>query len=253
MKNLFFSGIYVIFSLFVLSFIWHILSSLAPSLPSIDTVALAIYERAINPFYDNGPNDKGIGIQLGVSLLRVLTGFVIGSLVAIPLGVLMGINKGLNNVLNPIVQLLRPVSPLAWFPVGLAALQDSNKAAVFTIAITSLWPILINTLVGVGSIPADYKNVAKVYAFPLWTYLLKVVLPYSLPYIFTGLRVGIGIAWMVIVASEMLAGGTGIGFFVWDSYNAGRLDFVLTAIVFIGTVGFAVDTVFALLIRRFSH
>lgn len=240
---------YLALALLLLVLGWQALSALAPALPSAAQVAGALAERLSHPLYDQGPNDKGIGLQLAASLLRVLAGFALGGLVAIPLGVVMGLSPRLYALLNPLVQLLRPVSPLAWFPVGLAALQNSHQAAVLTIALTSLWPALINTMAGVAALPQDYRNVARVYAFPFRTYLLRVVLPYSLPHILTGLRIGLGTAWMVIVATEMLAGGTGIGFFVWDSYNSGRLEYVLAAILLIGGVGLLLDAVFARLIR----
>ncbi|MEN3027923.1 MAG: nitrate ABC transporter permease [Aquificaceae bacterium] len=177
------------------------------------------------------------------SLKRVFLGFLIGSLIALPLGFLIGMSQKIRSLLNPIVQVLRPVSPMAWFPIGLAVLKGSNEASIFVITITSLWPTLINTAVGVSSVPEDYRNVARVFGFSTYTYLTKVLIPYAMPYILTGFRLSLGIGWMVIVASEMLAGGTGIGFFVWDSWNALNLENVLSAILLIGIVGLLIDTV----------
>jgi nitrate/nitrite transport system permease protein len=206
-----------------------------------------------NPFYDNGPNDKGVGIQVLFSLGRVFSGWMLGSLIAIPVGISMGANKRIMQALNPVVQVLRPVSPLAWYPIGLAAYHSAANAVVFAIIITSLWPTLINTMFGVSSLPKDYRNVARVFRFSSWKYLTKVLLPYSLPHILTGLRLSLGIAWMVIVAGEMLAGGTGIGFFVWDSWNALSLPRVISAILIIGIIGLVLDRGLDSLIRRVSY
>lgn len=231
--------------------LWHILShTVAPKVPDPLATLSTLWEMVRNPFYDNGPNDKGIAIQLATSLYRVGLGFLIGIAIALPIGVLIGASEALYKALNPVVQLLRPVSPLAWFPVGLAAFAASEKAAVFVIAICSLWPTLINTAVGVASVPEDYKNVARVFRFSPWKYLTRVLLPYALPYVLTGFRLGLGIAWMVIVAAEMLSGGTGVGFFVWDSYNALDLERVMAAILLIGLVGWAIDGVLSHLYRR---
>lgn len=238
----------------ILLLVWYVLShTVAPKVPDPAQTLGVFWRLLTHPFYDNGPNDKGIGLQLWFSLERVFVGFGLGALIAVPLGIVMGTSEGLRAVLNPVIQVLRPVSPLAWFPVGLAAFQASEQAAIFVIAICSLWPTLINTALGVGSIPQDYRNVARVYAFSPWTYLTRVVLPHSLLYVFTGFRLGMGIAWMVIVAAEMLAGGTGVGFFVWDSYNSGHLEYVMAAILFIGLVGWALDAVLGQLVKRFSH
>lgn len=205
------------------------------------------------PFYDHGPNDKGIGNQLFSSLGRVFTGFAIGTVIAIPLGLLMGASTMGMRLLNPIVQILRPVSPLAWFPLGLLAFKGSAGATIFVIVITSLWPTLVNTAFGVSSIPQDFKNVAKAFGFSTWRYVRKVLIPYSLPHIITGLRLGMGVAWLVIVAGEMLSGGMGIGFFVWDSWNALSLEKILCAIVIIGLVGLLLDKGFSALQKRVAY
>jgi nitrate/nitrite transport system permease protein len=188
-----------------------------------------------------------------MSLGRVFSGWAIGSLIAIPLGIAMGANRKIMQALNPVVQVLRPVSPLAWYPIGLAAYQSAASAVVFAIVITSLWPTLINTMFGVASLPKDYRNVARVFRFSHWQYLTKVLLPYSLPHLLTGLRLSLGIAWMVIVAGEMLAGGTGIGFFVWDSWNSLSLPKVISAILIIGVIGLVLDRGLEWLIRRASY
>ncbi len=206
-----------------------------------------------NPFYDNGPNDKGIGIQLGSSLIRVFIGFGLGSLVAIPAGVLIGASETCKKLFYPIVQLLRPVSPLAWFPIGLAVFKHAGEATIFVIFITSLWPTLINTAFGVASVPDDHRNVARAFAFSKTKYLMKILIPFSLPHILTGLRLSIGVAWLVIVAGEMLSGGIGIGFFVWDSWNALSLERVMSAILLIGIVGLLLDRGFDVIARRFSY
>ena len=209
-------------------------------------------EMLATPFYDNGPNDKGIGNQLVSSLFRVFTGFGLGSLLAIPIGLLMGASKTGMRLLNPIVQILRPVSPLAWFPLGLLAFKAAEEATIFIIFITSLWPTLINTAFGVSSIPQDHKNVAKAFGFSKWKYITKIIIPFALPHIITGLRLSIGVAWMVIVAGEMLSGGMGIGFFVWDSWNALSLEKILSAILIIGVVGLLLDKGFDWLQKKYT-
>jgi nitrate/nitrite transport system permease protein len=234
--------------------LWYGLShAFAPQLPDPVRTFGVFRELVTHPFYDAGPNDKGIGLQLLASLGRVFLGFSIGVALALPLGILMGASESVRGLLNPVVQILRPVSPMAWFPVGLAAFHSSSWASVFVIAVTSLWPTLINTTLGVGSVPLEYRHVAQVYGFSRWTYLTKVLLPHSLPYIVTGFRVGLGVAWMVIVASEMLAGGTGIGFFLWDSWNALSLEQVFSAILLIGCVGWAMDTALGVWVRRLGR
>ncbi|MDO8532110.1 MAG: nitrate ABC transporter permease [Dehalococcoidia bacterium] len=233
--------------------VWALISLLAKDLPGPIATLKVFWEMIINPLYDNGPNDKGIGLQLFASLQRVLIGFALGSAVAIPLGILIGSNPFARRIMDPIVQILRPISPLAWFPVGLAILHSANNATLFIVFITSLWPTVINTAFGVSSVPQTHKDVARVFKFSRWKYLTRVLLPYSMPHIFTGLRLSMGIAWLVIVAGEMLSGGTGIGFFIWDSWNALNLQRVISAILLIGIVGLALDRVFQFLVKRFSY
>src|SRR5688572_18752182 len=233
---------------------WHIISLITKGeLPGPLATSVVFWELISDPVYDYGPNDKGIALQLLSSLVRVFTGFLLGSLIAIPVGLLMGANRFCRKVFYPIVQILKPVSPLAWFPIGLVAFQSASDASIFIIVITSLWPTLINTAFGVASIPDDHKNVSKAFGFSKWKYLSKVLIPYSLPHIITGLRLSISVAWLVIVAGEMLSGGIGIGFFVWDSWNALSLEKVISAILIIGIVGLLLDRVFASIQKRFTY
>ncbi len=222
-------------------------------LPGPLATLTVLFEMIKDPFYDYGPNDKGIGLQLFSSIKTVLSGFLIGSLVAIPVGILMGANNFCKQIFYPIVQLLKPVSPLAWFPIGLVVFKDTGMATVFIVFVTSLWSTLINTSFGVASIPQDHKNVAKAFGFSKMRYLTKIVIPYSLPHIITGLRLSIAVAWLVIVAGEMLSGGAGIGFFVWDSWNALSLEKVISAIIIIGIVGLLFDRIFTFIEKKVSY
>ncbi|MEP7341747.1 MAG: nitrate ABC transporter permease [Acidobacteriota bacterium] len=233
---------------------WGLVSGLSEgALPGPIATLKVLGKLLSDPFYDNGPNDKGIGIQLGSSVLRVFVGFGLGSLVAIPAGVLIGASETCKKLFYPLVQLLRPVSPLAWFPIGLAVFKHAGEATIFVIFITSLWPTLINTAFGVASVPDDHRNVARAFAFSKTKYLTKILIPFSLPHILTGLRLSIGAALLVIVAGEMLSGGIGIGFFVWDSWNALSLERVMSAILLIGIVGLLLDRGFDLVAKKFSY
>ncbi len=233
---------------------WYFISLITKDeLPGPLATSVVFWELISDPFYDYGPNDKGIALQLLSSLIRVFTGFLLGSLIAIPVGLLMGANAFCRKVFYPIVQILKPVSPLAWFPIGLVAFQSASDATIFIIVITSLWPTLINTAFGVASIPDDHKNVSKAFGFSKWKYLSKVLIPYSLPHIITGLRLSIGVAWLVIVAGEMLSGGMGIGFFVWDSWNSLSLEKVISAILIIGLVGLLLDRGFAYVEKKVTY
>lgn len=246
--------LYMLGSFGILLGFWALVSKVTNNEIPTPAMTWAVFiEMLATPFYDYGPNDKGIGNQLVSSLIRVFTGFGLGSILAIPLGLLMGSNQIGMRLLNPIVQVLRPVSPLAWFPLGLLAFKAAEGATIFIIVITSLWPTLINTAFGVASLPQDHKNVAKAFGFSRWKYIRKVILPFALPHIITGLRLSIGVAWMVIVAGEMLSGGMGIGFFVWDSWNALSLEKILSAILIIGTVGLLLDKGFDTLQKYFSY
>lgn len=233
---------------------WGVVSIFADgALPGPIATLKVLWKLVSDPFYDNGPNDKGIGIQLVSSLGRVFVGFGLGSLIAIPAGVLIGASETCRKLFYPIVQLLRPVSPLAWFPLGLAVFKHAGEATIFVIFITSLWPTLINTAFGVAAVPDDHRNVARAFGFSKRKYLTRILIPFSLPHILTGLRLSIGVAWLVIVAGEMLSGGIGIGFFVWDSWNALSLERVMSAILLIGIVGLVLDRGFDLIARRFTY
>lgn len=197
----------------------------------------------LHPFYRRGPGNLGIGWLLLASVRRVLIGFVLGAIVAIPLGFLIGLYRPAMLALNPLIQIFKPVSPLAWLPIALAMFNLANPSAIFVIFITSLWSTIINTALGVSSVPQDYIDVSKVLEMPRWRQLTKVILPASLPYIFTGLRISLGVAWLVIVAVEMLTGGIGIGFFVWDEWSRLNLSSVFLAVVVIGITGLILDLI----------
>jgi nitrate/nitrite transport system permease protein len=250
-----FSRIFYFFCGFTIMLVlWHLISlTTSGDMPGPVQTFSVFSDLVLNPFYDHGPNQKGIGNQLVSSLIRVGQGFLLGSILAIPVGILMGSSKMAMNLLNPMIQILRPVSPLAWFPIGLVAFQSAQTSTVFVIFITSLWPTLVNTAFGVSTIPSDHKNVAKAFGFSTYKYVTKILIPYTLPHIITGLRLSIGVAWMVIVAAEMLSGGIGIGFFVWDSWNALSLEKVFSAILIIGLVGFLLDKSFKSLQTRFTY
>ena len=238
----------------ILGLIWGIAAAtVGDDLPGPIVTMKTFFGLISDPFYDRGPNDKGIGLQLGASLWRVFRGCAVGTAVAIPMGIILGSSEVGRRVLDPIVQVLRPVSPLAWFPIGLVTLQSAPDAAVFVVFITSLWPTVINTAFGVSSVPQTHRNVARVFEFSPGTYLRRVVLPHSLPHIFVGLRLSLGIAWVVIVAAEMLSGGTGIGFYVWDAWNALDLQRVISAILLIGIVGLVLDRGVSMVARRFEY
>lgn len=233
---------------------WSLLSLYTKdALPGPLATFTVLKEMLSDPFYDYGPNDKGIGLQLFNSIKTVLLGFLLGSVVAIPIGILMGASTICKQIMYPIVQLLKPVSPLAWFPIGLVVFKDTGMATVFIVFITSLWSTLINTSFGIASIPQDHKNVAKAFGFSKMRYLTKILIPFSLPHIITGLRLSISVAWLVIVAGEMLSGGAGIGFFVWDSWNALSLEKVISAIIIIGIVGLIFDKFFTFIENKVSY
>jgi len=222
-------------------------------LPTPLQVGQTFWERVSDPFYDKGPNDKGIGIQLAYSLARVLTGFVLASLVAVPLGFLIDMSPVMHKALNPYVQLLKPISPLAWMPLALYTIKDSSISAVFVIFICSLWPMLINTAHGVASVKREWLNVAKTLEVnPLRT-AMQVILPAAAPTILTGMRISMGIAWLVIVAAEMLVGGTGVGYFVWNEWNNLSITNVIFAIVMIGLVGMVLDLMFGAMQRLVTY
>jgi nitrate/nitrite transport system permease protein len=206
-----------------------------------------------DPFYSAGPNDQGIGWNVLASLQRVATGFGLAALVGIPAGFLLGRFAFLANMLNPIISLLRPVSPLAWLPIGLLLFQRAEPASTWTIFICSIWPMILNTAEGVTRIPQDYLNVARVLKLSEWTVMRKILFPAVLPYVLTGVRLSIGIAWLVIVAAEMLTGGIGIGFWIWNEWNNLNVENIIIAIIVIGVVGLLLEQGLMLLAKRFSY
>ncbi|WP_370283623.1 nitrate ABC transporter permease [Pseudooceanicola sp.] len=221
--------------------------------PPPSQVIAKAWEQLSNPFYDAGPNDKGIGIQIGYSIYRVLTGYALAAIVALPLGFLIGMSPAAYRALNPFIQVLRPISPLAWMPLALFIIQDSEASAIFVIFICSIWPMLINTAFGVAGVRSDWVNVARTHELgPLKT-AFTVILPAAAPTIITGMRISIGIAWLVIVAAEMLVGGTGIGYYVWNEWNNLDLTSVIFSILMIGVVGMLLDSAFGALQRAVAY
>ncbi len=220
---------------------WAIALANHDLMPTPPEALVANLDYILNPFYQRGPGDLGIGWLLLASLRRVLIGFLLGAVVAIPVGFLIGMSKQAMMALNPIIQIFKPVSPLAWLPIALAIFNLADPSAIFVIFITSLWPTIINTALGVSSVSKDYIDVARVLEMPRWRRITKIIWPASLPYIFTGLRISLGIAWLVIVAVEMLTGGIGIGFFVWDEWNRLNLSSVFLAVLVIGLTGLVLD------------
>jgi len=221
--------------------------------PTPREVAAASWSHLSEPFYDRGPNDKGIGIQLMHSLARVALGFALAVAVALPLGFLIGMSPLMRKAFDPFVQVLKPISPLAWMPLALYTLKDSNVSGIFVIFICSVWPMLINTAFGVASVKRDWLNVAMTLEVSALRKAFKVILPAAAPTILTGMRISMGIAWLVIVAAEMLVGGTGIGYFVWNEWNNLSLSNVIFAILLIGLVGMLLDQMFGVLQRWVTY
>ncbi|MCH4905143.1 nitrate ABC transporter permease [Cylindrospermopsis raciborskii CHAB3438] len=231
--------------------VWQIFSLTSGTLPGPIQVVQDTWELIIYPFYDRGGIDKGLFWQVFASLQRVAISYTLAAVVGIGLGILIGVNATMSKALDPLFQLLRTVPPLAWVPISLAALRQNEPAALFVIFITSLWPILINTAVGVKEIPNDYNNVAKVLQLSQKEYFLNILIPAALPYIFTGLRISIGLAWLAIIAAEIVMSGiVGIGFFIWDAYQANKVSEVILALVYIGVVGLLLDKLMAWLQTR---
>lgn len=213
--------------------------------PPPSAIFAKAFEELSDPFYDNGPNDKGIGIQIAYSLYRVLAGYVMAALIALPVGFLIGMSPLAYKALDPFIQVLRPISPLAWMPLALFIIQDSEASAIFVIFICSIWPMLINTAFGVANVRKDWVNVARTHELGNLRTAITVILPAAAPTILTGMRISIGIAWLVIVAAEMLVGGTGIGYYVWNEWNNLDLTSVIFSILVIGVVGMLLDAFFA--------
>ncbi len=211
------------------------------NLPGPITTVTETWKYIVSPFFDNGGTDKGLFWQILASLQRVAIGYTLAAITGIAIGILIGVSPFMFRALDPIFQVLRTVPPLAWLPLSLAALQSAEPSAIFVIYITAIWPIIINTAVGVQQIPQDYTNVASVLRLSRQKYFLKILLPAAVPYIFTGLKIGIGLAWLAIVAAEMLIGGVGIGFFIWDAWNAARISEIILAILYVGIVGLLLD------------
>ncbi len=225
--------------------VWSAASTFVTDLPS----PLRTWEESkiyiLKPLEKRGEMDQGIALLAYYSLMRVARGFLLGIAIATPLGFLLGMSKTLTRMIDPVIQVLRPISPLAWLPLGLVIFRKSEPAALFAIAVCSMWPTVINTMAGVRAIPQDYWNVAKVLRLSPFTTFAKVVVPATLPYMFTGFRLSLGIAWLVIVASEMLTGTPGVGGFLWQEYNSLIYAHILLAIVTIGLVGFVLDRLMA--------
>lgn len=219
------------------------------SLPTPADVGRTLYGHLADPFYDKGPNDKGIGLQLLYSIARVLTGYLLAALVAIPVGFLIGMSPMVYRAFDPFIQILKPISPLAWMPLALFTLKDSAISAIFVIFICSMWPMLINTAFGVAAVRKEWLNVARTLEVGPLRKAFKVILPAAAPTIMTGMRISIGIAWLVIVAAEMLVGGTGIGYFVWNEWNNLSISNIIAGILAIGLVGMALDLALARLTR----
>ena len=237
-----------------LVFLWEQLATANPGgLPAPSMIWLESQELITDPFFDRGGVDKGLFWHVATSLSRVGVGFSIAAIVGIALGVFVGANKWAHRGLDPLFQVLRTVPPLAWLPISLAALREAEPSALFVIFITSIWPIIINTAVGVRNLPTDYNNVARVLRLSPIEYFTKILLPATTPYIFTGLRIGIGMSWLAIVASEMLLGGVGVGFFIWDQYNSSRISDIVVALIWVGLVGFALDRFVAFIGKLISR
>jgi nitrate/nitrite transport system permease protein len=215
------------------------------AMPGPTAVGANILQHLRRPFYDNGPNDKGLGLQLAYSVLRVAIGYLLAVAVAIPLGFLIGMSPLMGRALDPFIQILKPISPLAWMPLALYTIKDSALSAVFVIFICSVWPMLINTGFGVAGVRKEWLNVARTLEVGTLRRAFTIILPAAAPTILTGMRISIGIAWLVIVAAEMLVGGTGIGYFVWNEWNNQSITNVITAILLIGLVGMVLDQLLA--------
>ncbi|MGU3361843.1 nitrate ABC transporter permease [Methylobacterium sp. M6A4_1b] len=222
--------------------IWEMLCSRpGAGLPPPSRVVTEAWDIIAHPFYDNGGTDKGLFWHIAASIQRVALGFALATVVGILVGTLIGQSEWAMRGLDPIFQVLRTIPPLAWLPLSLAAFRDGQPSAIFVIFITSIWPIIINTAVGIRNIPQDYRNVAAVLRLNPLEFFAKIMLPSAAPYIFTGLRIGVGLSWLAIVAAEMLIGGVGIGFFIWDAWNSSHISEIIVALVYVGIIGFILD------------
>jgi len=234
--------------------IWEILCRRAGStLPPPSRVLDDTWELIIDPFFDRGGLDKGLFWHLSASLQRVASGYALASLIGVALGTLVGQSTWAMRGLDPIFQVLRTVPPLAWLPLSLAAFRNGQPSAIFVIFITAIWPIIINTAVGIRNIPQDYRNVARILRLNHFEFFWKIMVPAAAPYIFTGLRIGIGLSWLAIVAAEMLIGGVGIGFFIWDAWNSSHISEIILALVYVGLIGFVLDRIVAGIATLVTH
>ena len=234
--------------------LWQILCSQpGAALPPPSKVVASTWELITDPFYDRGGLDKGLFWHLIASLRRVAIGYSLAAISGIALGTLVGQSTWAMRGLDPIFQVLRTIPPLAWLPLSLAAFRDGSPSAIFVIYITAIWPIIINTAVGVRNIPQDYTNVAKVLRLSPLEYFWKIMVPATVPYMFTGLRIGIGLSWLAIVAAEMLIGGVGIGFFIWDAWNSSLIADIIVVLVYVGIVGFILDRIVAFIGNLVTH
>jgi len=241
------------FGILLLLVVWTLISHQSQGLPG----PMATFKSAVDvfsdPFYNKGPNDMGIGWNILASLERVGLGFGMAALVGIPLGFIIGRFRFISRMAAPVISLLRPVSPLAWLPIGLLVFKAASPAAIWVIFISAIWPMIINTAVGVSKVPQDYMNVARVLNLSEWKIFSKILFPYALPYMMTGVRLSIGVAWLVIVAAEMLTGGVGLGFWVWDEWNNLNVEHIIIAIFVVGVVWMLLEQMFLLVDRRFNY
>ena len=232
---------------------WSLIAQASPNLPGPQKTWHSAVQVFGDPFYRKGPNDQGIGWNIVSSLERVGIGFGMAAFLGIPLGFMLGRFRFLSGMAAPIISLLRPVSPLAWLPIGLLVFKAANPAAIWVIFISSIWPMIINTAVGVREVPQDYMNVARVLNLSEWKIFTRILFPAVLPYMLTGVRLALGVAWLVIVAAEMLTGGVGIGFWVWDEWNNLNVEHIIIAIFTVGIVGLLLEQALVLLAKRFSY
>ncbi len=242
-----------LFGMAMLVAIWALLTMKGGAFPTPAATFDAAVKLFANPFYQKGPNDQGIGWNILFSLERVGLGFGMAAVVGIPLGFMIGRFATLNRMLSPLISLLKPVSPLAWLPIGLLVFKAANPAAIWTIFICSIWPMVINTAVGVQRVPEDYLNVARVLKLSEWKIATRILLPAVMPYMLTGVRLSVGTAWLVIVAAEMLTGGVGIGFWVWDEWNNLNVAHIIIAIFVIGIVGLLLEWALMAVAKRFDY
>jgi nitrate/nitrite transport system permease protein len=253
MVNLFKAAVPPLLGILFFAALWALVANTNKSIPGpVETWSAAVVLFS-DPFYNNGPNDMGIGWNILNSLYRVGLGFGAAAVIGIPLGFLIGRFQFLNQMLSPIISILRPVSPLAWLPIGLLVLQKAEPASIWVIFISSIWPMVLNTAAGVQRIPQDYMNVARVLNLSEFKVFTKILFPAVLPYVLTGVRLSIGVAWLVIVAAEMLTGGVGIGFWVWDEWNNLNVAHIIIAIFVVGIVGLLLEQMLMLLAKKFSY